>query len=140
MSRIFWDTNLFIYLIQSTTSLGRRTRELAWRMRERQDALYASTMTLGEVLVEPLREGKADLVSTYENLFSRRVTMVPFDRESARQYAMIRRDRGIRPPDAIQLACAAQAGADFFITNDEKLGKKQIAGIQYITTLDRVPI
>jgi len=41
----------------------------------------------------------------------------------------------VKPPDAIQLACASQANTDLFITNDDRLSKKVIAGVQFITSL-----
>jgi hypothetical protein len=40
----------------------------------------------------------------------------------------------------MQLACAASAGVDLFITNDARLHSKQIHGIQFIVPLERVPI
>jgi predicted nucleic acid-binding protein len=46
-------------------------------------------------------------------------------------------DRTIRPPDAIQLACAAQANVDLFITNDDRLSHKVVPGIQFVTSLDK---
>lgn len=64
-------------------------------------------------------------------------TIIPFDVEVARLYAGIRKDRTIRPPDAIQLACGAQARADLFITNDERLSTKSIPGVQFISSLQR---
>jgi predicted nucleic acid-binding protein len=66
--------------------------------------------------------------------------MVPFDESAAVIYAHLRGDRSLRPPDAIQLACASSAGVDLFITNDRNLHTKQIPGIQFIASLERVPI
>jgi predicted nucleic acid-binding protein len=43
-------------------------------------------------------------------------------------------------PDAIQLACAAAAGIDLFITNDDRLSKFHVQGIHFITGLDQAPI
>ena len=54
MSRIFWDTNLFIYLIEDHGELSERVAKLRKRMIERNDDLYTSTLTLGEILVKPL--------------------------------------------------------------------------------------
>jgi predicted nucleic acid-binding protein len=45
-----------------------------------------------------------------------------------------------RPPDAIQLACAAAASVDLFITNDERLRVKHVDGIQFIVPLSRAPL
>jgi predicted nucleic acid-binding protein len=58
----------------------------------------------------------------------------------AKIYAAIRRDRRLKAPDAIQLASAASAGADLFVTNDARLQGKHVPGIQFIVSLDRVPI
>lgn len=140
VSRIFWDTALFIYMIEEAGSLGEQARELASRMQKRDDSLYASTMTLGEVLTGPARSGNQQLAETYEQLFAKHLALVPFDQGAARQYAQIRVDKSIDPPDAIQLACAAHAEVDLFVTNDKDLAKKTVSGVKFIALLDRVPI
>ncbi len=137
MSKIFWDTNLFIYLVEDYGKLSQSAAELAERMLDRHDQLYTSALTLGEVLVRPLEAGNQKLVESYEALLSRHALVVAFDQDAARTYSVIRRDRTIRAPDAIQLACAAQARVDLFITNDERLSKARIPGIQFIVSLQR---
>ncbi|SRR5579875_109797 len=42
--------------------------------------------------------------------------------------------------EAIQLACAAAAGMDLFITNDDRLSRKRVPEIKFITSLQRAPI
>ena len=138
MTRIFWDTNLFIYLLEAFAGLSERVIELRRRMIDRGDQLYTSTLTLGEVLVKPVEAGDAELQRRYEELLTAGATIVPFDRNAARRYAVIRGDRSIRPPDAIQLACAAEAGVDLFVTNDDRLSRKVIPGIKFISPLERV--
>ena len=137
MSRIFWDTNLFIYLFEDHGARSRRVAGLRERMLQRNDQLCTSTLTLGEVLVKPLETGDEALRRRYEEALSHAVVLIPFDRTAAAIYAAIRRDRAIRPPDAIQLACAAQARVDLFITNDDRLGRCTVPGIQFIASLDR---
>jgi predicted nucleic acid-binding protein len=63
--------------------------------------------------------------------------VIPFSKDAARAYVRIRGDRSIRPPDAIQLACASAAGIDRFITNDERLSRKSIPGVQFLVSLER---
>lgn len=63
--------------------------------------------------------------------------LIPFDRECAKIYAQLRQDRSIGATDVIQLACAARARCDLLITNDEKLSRKVVAGIQFIVPLER---
>ena len=140
MSRIFWDTNLFIYLIEDYGERSERVVNLRERMLERGDQLVTSTLTLGEVLVRPLEAGRDDLREGYERALTAGAVLLPFDRPAARCYAQIRRDRSIRPPDAIQLACAAAGEVDLFVTNDDRLSRKTVAGVQFITALDAVPL
>jgi predicted nucleic acid-binding protein len=66
--------------------------------------------------------------------------VIPFAEKAAIVYARLRADRWLRAPDTIQLACAAAAGTDLFITNDARLHSMQIPGIQFIVPLNRVPI
>jgi len=139
MSRIFWDTNLFIYLFEGSGKFLVQVRTLRHKMLERGDELLTSAITLGEILVKPIELGDAKAVSYYENLLKQTARLVPFDEQAAMIYARLRTDPSIRAPDAIQLACAATAGVDLFITNDTRLHSKRVPGIQFIVPLDRVP-
>jgi predicted nucleic acid-binding protein len=138
LSRIFFDTNLFIYLLEDFGALSQKTNDVFERIVERQDELVTSTLTVGEVLVKPIAMGDLDWANRYEKLLDTPgVTVVPFDRPAARIFAQIRQDRTLRPPDAIQLACAAHARCDLFITNDDRLSRRVIPGLQFITSLER---
>jgi predicted nucleic acid-binding protein len=109
-------------------------------MLERQDQLLTSAMTLGEILVKPNRSGDSKAVAYYQRLITTTAVVVPFEEKAALVYARIRTDPSVRPPDAIQLACASSEGVDLFITNDTRLVSKQIPGIQFIVPLDRAPL
>jgi predicted nucleic acid-binding protein len=136
VSRIFWDTNLFIYLLEGSGEHSQRTQEVLVRMSARKDVLITSALTLGEILVKPLETGDGAAAARYEHfLNSPGVEVVSFDREAARVYASLRLDRTIRPPDAIQLSCAAAARCNLFITNDGRLSQKNVAGVDFIVPL-----
>ena len=60
MSKIFWDTNLFIYLLEDKGELAEHVVSLRERMIERHDELLTSALTLGEILVKPLEAGRRD--------------------------------------------------------------------------------
>jgi uncharacterized protein len=137
VSRIFWDTNLFIYLIEDFRDLSERVINLRRRMVERGDELYTSALTLGEILIKPLEAGDDIMARRYEAALLQGAVIIPFDVDPARLYANIRKDRTIRPPDAIQLACAAHARIDLFITNDERLSTKCIPHIHFVSSLQR---
>jgi len=140
MSRVFWDTNLFIYLWEDFGKLSSQVLTLRNRMLTRGDELLTSAITLGEILVKPIQKQDAKAVAYFQKLIATTAAVIPFEEKAALAYARLRADRSLRPPDAIQLACAATAGVDLFITNDIRLHSKQIPGIQFIVPLDRVPI
>jgi predicted nucleic acid-binding protein len=140
MSRVFWDTNLFIYLFEDYGTLSQAVAQLRSKMLARGDQLLTSTLTLGEILVKPTERSDSELCRKYEHAISSAATMLPFDVKAAKIYAGLRSERSLRAPDAIQLACAANASVDLFVTNDERLQGKHIEGIQFIVPLERVPI
>ena len=140
MSKIFWDTNLFIYLIEGEGERTEQVISLRQRMLERNDMLLTSSLTLGEVLVKPVESQDQGLVHRYKQAIETTANILPFDNETALRFAEIRNDRSIRPPDAIQLACASIAGTDLFITNDERLSRKNIPGIHFIQALQQVAL
>jgi uncharacterized protein len=140
MSRIFWDSNLFIYLLEDYPEYSQAVADLRQKMLERGDRLLTSALTLGEILVKPSALGDLALCQLYEDILGKTALLLPFDLAAARRYAVIRRNRSVKAPDAIQLACAGEAGVDLFVTNDHRLQGKQIEGIQFIVALDQVPI
>lgn len=142
MSRIFWDTNLFIYLFEDHGRHSTQVTALLRKMDERGDELITSALTIGEVLARPMQERDMDRCDRYENAIRSNAIISTFDVAAARNFAKIRsqQPRKIRPPDAIQLACAATAGIDLFLTNDESLHDIRVDGIHFITSIDRAPL
>lgn len=140
MSRVFWDTNLFIYLFEGSGDLATKVAGMRERMLSREDQLFTSTLTLGEILVKPLETGNHELARRYEEVLGKTCTLIPFDQKEALRYAEMRLDRSLRAPDAIQLSCAASVGMDLFITNDGRLSQRSVQGIQFITSLVNSPL
>lgn len=141
MTKIFWDTNLFIYLFERNAKFSPRVLEIRKRMLARGDHLCTSSLTVGEILVKPAEEGNKEVLDAYRTFFqSPAITVIPFDWNAATLYAGVRTDRSISRPDAIQLACAASAEVDLFITNDERLSGKLVPGIKFLTNLARAPL
>ena len=142
MANIFWDTNLFIYLLEGNPAFGPTVKDLRRRMLQRNDRLFTSALTVGEILVKPLSTGDTALVRKYRTLLAApQVTVSFFDLDAAEAYAAIRNDPSIKPADAIQLACAAAAEVDLFITNDGRLTRRSVPGIKFfISGLSEAPI
>lgn len=140
MSRVFWDTNLFIYMFEGHGPHFELVTNLRKAMLARGDQLLTSTLTLGEVLVKPVERRDEELTRKYIDVIATASIAIDFDVRAARIYAGLRGNRSLRPPDAIQLACAAVAGVDLFITNDSRLHSMQVEGIQFIVPLARAPL
>ena len=140
MSRVFWDTNLFIYLFEGAQPFSQQVHTLRKRMIERHDELLTSTMTLGEVQIGPCRSGDPTLAAKYRDAILQTGTVIPFYVKAADIYARLRQDKSIKPPDAIQLSCAAAANVELFITNDHSLQRLNVPGIHFIAALDKNPL
>jgi len=128
---------LFIYWLEDRPQLAERVDRIRSRMKQRRDHLITGVLTFGEVLAGPYRRGLPQAaVKTRAQLHSMVAEVVPFTIETTDHYARIRGFFGIKPADAIHLACAAQARTDLFLTNDSALVGKVIPGIQFIAGLD----
>ena len=137
MSRIYWDTMIFIYWLEDHPQFARRVDFIHTRMKQRRDQLITGAFTFGEVLAGAYRKNAAQLGDETRRLLQGVVgEVVPFTIETADHYARIRGSLGIAPADAIHLACAAQAHTDLFLTNDRRLVGKFVPGIQFIASLE----
>ena len=140
MNRIFFDTNVFIYMFEGLEPQRCRMLEIRRRMLARGDQIVTSAMTLGEVLVKPTKLGQASLIEQYDRAIRSTSEIVSFDAQVAWRFASLRATHTLRSADAIQLACAAHFGVDLFITNDLQLHKLDVPGIGFIAPLDHVPL
>lgn len=137
MSRIYWDSMLFIYWSEGHPVNGARVEQIASKMRERGDELCTSVFTLGEVLIGPLKSGRLDIEKKIRALFrSPFVNVLPITDETMDRYALIRSEKRIKPPDAIHLAAAAEAEVELFLTNDAHLQRFTVKGIDFIAGLN----
>ncbi len=136
MSRIYWDTMLFVYWLEDRLPYSARVERIYSRMTERGDQLCTSTFAVGEALVGPYKHQNQAIAGAMERFFqSSLVEILPFTLGAALHYARIRGVISVSKPDAIHLACAADAGIDLFLTNDQSLIGKSIPGIQFIAGL-----
>ena len=94
MTRVFLDTNLFVYLLEGG-KFAARVRQVRSRMLERGDQLLTSALTLGELLVKPREAGEA-AIRDHETTIRQIATILPFDAACAPPYAAIRADRTIK--------------------------------------------
>jgi len=114
--------------------------ELHQKMLASSDELLTSYLTVGEVIVKPKEMRNVMLEKSYLNFFSSgAVELVAFGLDAAKRYGDIRSRDRIRPADAIQLACAAAAGTDLFVTNDNRLSGVVVSSVTFVTGIERLP-
>lgn len=137
MSRIYWDSMLFIYWLEDNPQFAKRVNTIRLRMQERGDELITSAFTFGEILAGTYRKGASQVADEVGRLLRNTVSeVIPFTEKTASRYAQIRGGLNIAPADSIHLACAAEAGTDLFLTNGKQLVGKFIPGIQFVTGID----
>lgn len=137
MNRVYWDSMLFIYLLEANPVFGERVKRLHAAMVRRGDTLCTSIFTVGEVLTGPRMRNDVAGISGLKKFFgSNEVEILPFAIEAADRYSMIRAETRVRQADGIHLATAAAAGVDLFVTNDDKLQKLVISGIRFFADVD----
>jgi uncharacterized protein len=137
VTRIYWDSMLFIYMLEGHPIFGPKVHNILSRIMSRGDALSTSVFSIGEILTGPRRRGSisgADAVKQYFR--SGAVEILPFTVATADRYSLIRGANKVRQADGIHLATAAEAGVDVFVTNDGDLRKLSIPGIKFFADLD----
>jgi len=134
MSRIFWDTMLFIYLMDNHPAYSKRVQQLLDRSYRRGDSLLTSCLALGEIVAgaekSPNRGKAAAIRSTIEEMgFS----FLPFGDRAVLPFSSLRAKEKVKVAEAIHLACAASSGVDLFLTGDKDLMRLDVPGIQFIS-------
>ena len=118
MGLIYLDSCLLIYLIENHS-------QWAAPLRSKLSAvdplnLAISDLVRMECLVKPIRDDDLALQRRYRNAFEELVQL-PLSREVFESAAHLRGRFGIKPPDALHLACAQHHGCEQLWTNDERL-------------------
>ena len=135
--RIMFDAAPIIYFIEEHRDFGRITDEIFKLIRDNPEYhAFSSVITLIEVLTQPLRDLREDIVKKYRQflLSSMNFTLYSIDPIIAEKTAELRAQYRIKTPDAIQLAVGIENKGTIFITNDKDL--KKIEGIEIVVLED----
>jgi predicted nucleic acid-binding protein len=133
MSRIFFDSMLFIYMLDGHPAYSARVSHLLSRTATRGDTLYTSYLTLGEVVAgaaNSLNPAKRHAVRSTLDAIG--FSYLPFGEHAVSPFGQLRSQTRLKTADAINLACAAAAGMDLFWTGDKQLIGLHVPGIQFI--------
>ncbi len=132
--RIGLDTNALIYYIEEHPVLMQKVEFFINKIEDGKAIGITSYVTLLELLIKPMRDGRFDLVDKYRTILSSNLEMVPLDEKVSIKAAELRAKYGLRTPDAIQLASVIYKKGDVFITNDR--GLKKITEIKVLALED----
>ncbi len=132
--KIFWDTNLFIYLWEKKSFQPEIQKLLEW-MEYHSHTIVTSSLSVGEILVQPLKYGRTDIHDQYLRAFHQ-ITVIPFDTKGASLFALLRsKYPSLKSPDAIQLSCADISRCDLFLTNDTRLSSIKTPHLEKVLSL-----
>jgi predicted nucleic acid-binding protein len=130
---VYLDTAPLIYFIEGHSSHQRTLARLFSLADKGELTFVTSTITLLEVLVKPLREGRSSIARQYKDILTNAsgIEIVDITAAVAEQAAILRGKYSLRTPDAIQLAASIDSAADVFLTNDLRL--KAISEVDVVT-------
>jgi predicted nucleic acid-binding protein len=120
---VAFDSAPLIYYIEEHTDYLTLADELFDAIDQGQTRGLTSVLTLLEVLVKPLRDGRPDLADAYRQLLtnSANLQLHAVDVAISERAAQLRaQHRWLRTPDAIQIATALARDAEVLVTNDER--------------------
>lgn len=121
--RVFLDTAPLIYFIEGNTAFQTSQIKLFVAYDNGDFSFITSTLTLLEVLVQPMKLNRQDLVEQYKRVLSEAsgIVLVEVTAAVAVKAAELRAKYGLKTPDSIQVATAVTHGAKYFLTNDIRL-------------------
>lgn len=121
MGAIAFDADVLIGFFNRDDAHHAASRRLIAGLEQSGDRLLVGASVYAEVIVGPLRAGRAEIVDAA--LAALGVEVVGIDRNIAREAARLRtRHVKLRLPDAMALAVARREGADFK-TFDRRLAR-----------------
>jgi uncharacterized protein len=136
VSRVYWDTMLFIYLLEDHPVHADRAAYLLQRHRQRGDQICSSYLGLGELMAGAYRKNEQAAENIREAFLSTDVRLLPWDDRAAGLFGRIRAAHKLSSADAIHLACAAAGETDLFLTADKQLTKLIVPGIHFIADMN----
>jgi predicted nucleic acid-binding protein len=128
---------IFAYLLEGNAEFGQQSRAAYEAITRRGDTICTSVFTVGELLVLPRKKSDHRIISAIQGFMQGgEVELLPFTLNTAVLYSEVRAESRLKAADAIHVATAIAARANFFLTNDKELQKQKISGIPYIMGLD----
>lgn len=136
VTRLGLDTSPFIYFAEANPNYFALCEQIFVRLLGGNLFAVTSTVSLTEVLIQPIRRNNTAIQSQYMILLMQTLglTLELLDSVTAIRAADLRARYNFKMPDALQMATAIASGCDAFLTND--VGFKRASNELPILILD----
>ena len=136
-NRFFFDTNPIIYYLEAHLEYASKVKSFLIRNKVHGCSFFTSTISSAEFLCKPIANHEIYKIEQYHNFISDFEFYI-FDITESIAYrsAQLRaKYKGLKLPDALQLATAIEHHCDAFLTNDERLIQVTEAHVLYLRNL-----
>lgn len=123
--KVYLDTSVFIYFIERHPRYYDFCESIFKKMETGSIESLTSTLTLIELLGQPYRLKRNDLVFKFYSLLTTypHLTWIKLTLDISDLAAKLRAEHNLKTPDAIQIASAISSSATGFICNDRAFQK-----------------
>jgi predicted nucleic acid-binding protein len=120
--RVFLDSVIIIYYLDHTGDFQAQAAKRLAACHAAGDEIAINDLVRMECRVNPIRKGASLRLARFDGFFSHPdVHVVPITSAVFDRAAQIRAAHGYKTIDSINLAAAAEATCDLFLTNDTQL-------------------
>lgn len=130
------DANIFIYTLEGNATFGQAASQVLRAVADGRVDAVASELVYLEVLSGKNVRGSSEITRVNALLDGVGVAYHGIDRQVLVDAAQLRREHGIKTPDAIHLASAILAGCTHFVTNDTQLLGCRVPGLRLVALTD----
>jgi predicted nucleic acid-binding protein len=120
-SRVYIDTNIWIYYIEAHPAFVKKVRDLFVRVEAAGAILVTNEITVAECLYKPASDGHSAAIDAYDRLFtSGEIELTALNGALVRQAAECGGNLGLKLIDAVHYVSALSNGCSYFVTSDTR--------------------
>ncbi len=141
VQRLYVEAAPLIYYVEEHPIYVQRVEAIITYIEDTPIEAVSSVVCLTEVLNQPMKNGRSDLVQAYRDIliFGDRFRLWPVSVTIAELAARLRASYGLRTPDALHVATAIEAKCNAFLTNDAGLKRVGEIAALYLDDLELDP-
>ena len=121
VSKLGFDTAPIIYYVEANATYDALVSAVFDEVKHGAITGITSTLSMTDMLVQPIRAGNNTLKARYTALLlrSRNFNTISIDPAISERAAELRAKYSLRTPDAIQIAAAIHSNCEAFLSNDK---------------------